>query len=142
MKYKEAKDILISHNEWRRDNDVPAKTEMTCPTKLGLAIEKAIEALSELERYCVCKKMLTYIWMLKLLVLSAQNATSHLKVKIMEKKYRLLFIYPLRKSQAIWLNEEWDNIMPGSKYTHEDNLELQSIIKTKINENYTTKKIA
>lgn len=60
----------------------------------------------------------------------------------MEKKYRLLFIYPLRKSQAIWLNEEWDNIMPGSKYTHEDNLELQSIIKTKINENYTTKKIA
>ena len=56
MKYKEAKDILISHNEWRRDNDVPAKTEMTCPTKLGLAIEKAIEALSELERYCVCKK--------------------------------------------------------------------------------------
>lgn len=46
MTFSEAKEILDKHNKWRRDNHVPNQYEMVNPTKLGIAIETAIEALS------------------------------------------------------------------------------------------------
>lgn len=46
MTFEEARDILILHNKWRRDDHVPNKYEMVNPTDLGIAIDKAIEALS------------------------------------------------------------------------------------------------
>ena len=46
MTFTEAKRILELHNLWRRDNHVPNKYEMVNPTKLGIAIETAISALS------------------------------------------------------------------------------------------------
>lgn len=45
MNFKEASEILTKHNRWRRDEHVPNRYEMVNPTLIGIAIEKAIEAL-------------------------------------------------------------------------------------------------
>lgn len=45
MNFNEAKNILINHNLWRRDQHIPNKYEMVNPTELGKAIDVAIEAL-------------------------------------------------------------------------------------------------
>ena len=42
-------EILTQHNEWRRDKNVPSKTKMQDPKKIGFAIDYAI---------CELKKML------------------------------------------------------------------------------------
>lgn len=47
MTVEEAREILIYHNKWRRDNHVPSKYEMIDPSLLGIAIEVAIDVLSE-----------------------------------------------------------------------------------------------
>ena len=47
MTFEEARDILVLHNKWRRDDHVPNKYEMVNPTDLGIAIDKAIDALSD-----------------------------------------------------------------------------------------------
>lgn len=47
MTAEEARDILIHHNVWRRDDHVPNHYEMVNPTKLGIAIDVAVKVLSE-----------------------------------------------------------------------------------------------
>ena len=42
-------DTLEKHNEWRRDQNVPPKTKMISPKKLGETIDKAIEILKTLK---------------------------------------------------------------------------------------------
>ena len=39
MTIKQAIKIVESHNKWRRDNNVPPKTEMGNPTELGKALD-------------------------------------------------------------------------------------------------------
>ena len=41
MTFEEARDILVLHNKWRRDDHIPNKYEMVNPTNLG------IDALSD-----------------------------------------------------------------------------------------------
>lgn len=48
MSIKDAMNILIRHNKWRRDNHVPNKYEMVNPTELGKAIEVAINSMEKL----------------------------------------------------------------------------------------------
>jgi len=47
MSLIEAKQILIQLNLWRRDNNVPNSYEMPDPTKVGLAIDIAVEAIDQ-----------------------------------------------------------------------------------------------
>lgn len=47
MTAEEARDILIHHNTWRRDDHVPNHYEMVNPTQLGIAIDVAVKVLSE-----------------------------------------------------------------------------------------------
>jgi hypothetical protein len=47
MTVEEARDILIQHNKWRRDNSVPNSETMVNPTELGIAIDVAIDVLME-----------------------------------------------------------------------------------------------
>lgn len=47
MTVEEARDILIQHNKWRRDNSVPNSETMVNPTELGIAIDIAIDVLME-----------------------------------------------------------------------------------------------
>jgi hypothetical protein len=47
MTAEEARDILIHHNIWRRDNHVPNHHEMVNPTQLGIALDVAIKVLDE-----------------------------------------------------------------------------------------------
>lgn len=47
MTVEEARDILIQHNKWRRDNSVPNSETMINPTKLGIAIDVAIDVLAK-----------------------------------------------------------------------------------------------
>lgn len=47
MTVEEARDILIQHNKWRRDNSVPNSETMVNPTKLGIAIDVAIDVLTK-----------------------------------------------------------------------------------------------
>ena len=51
MSMKDAMNILIKHNKWRRDNHVPNKYEMVNPTELGKAIEVAIDTLDCMINY-------------------------------------------------------------------------------------------
>ena len=44
---KEAMNILINHNKWRRDMHVPNQYEMVNPTDLGKAIDVAIAVLNK-----------------------------------------------------------------------------------------------
>lgn len=46
MTISEAIEILTQLNAWRRDNNVPNSHEMPDPTQVGLAIDKAIEAMT------------------------------------------------------------------------------------------------
>lgn len=46
MTVKEARDLLIWFNQWRRDDHVPNRYEMPNPKQIGIAIDVAIEALS------------------------------------------------------------------------------------------------
>lgn len=46
MTAEEARDLLIWFNQWRRDDHVPNKYEMPNPKQIGIAIDVAIEALS------------------------------------------------------------------------------------------------
>lgn len=39
MTLKQAIKIVETHNEWRRDNNVPSKTRMVDPKKLGIALD-------------------------------------------------------------------------------------------------------
>lgn len=43
-------DILTQHNAWRRDDKVPNSIPMVNPTELGLAIDFAIQFLSDHKR--------------------------------------------------------------------------------------------
>lgn len=45
MTNKEARDILIQFNEWRRDNNVTNSKTMPNPTEIGEAIDLAISYL-------------------------------------------------------------------------------------------------
>lgn len=47
MTAREARDILIHHNVWRRDDHVPNQYEMVNPIELGIAIDVAIKVLDE-----------------------------------------------------------------------------------------------
>jgi hypothetical protein len=47
MDAEEARNILIHHNAWRRDDHVPNNHNMVDPTKLGIAIDVAIKILEE-----------------------------------------------------------------------------------------------
>ena len=48
MTNKEAKELLMKYNQWRRDDSVPNKYEMPDPKEVGVAIDKAILALDTL----------------------------------------------------------------------------------------------
>lgn len=48
MNLKQTIKVLEEHNRWRRDNNVPAKTKMTEPKILGMALDRAIEELNKL----------------------------------------------------------------------------------------------
>lgn len=39
MTLKQAIKIVENHNKWRRDNNVPPKTKMVEPKKLGVALD-------------------------------------------------------------------------------------------------------
>ena len=39
MTLKQAIRIVENHNKWRRDNNVPSKTKMVEPKKLGVALD-------------------------------------------------------------------------------------------------------
>lgn len=45
-------EILEKHQEWRRDQNVPPKTEMQSPIEIGTAIDYA---LSELKLLCIAE---------------------------------------------------------------------------------------
>lgn len=47
MTVEEARDILIHHNVWRRDDHIPNHYEMVNPTQLGIALDVAIKVLDE-----------------------------------------------------------------------------------------------
>ena len=48
MTRDEARDLLIWYNKWRRDDNVPNSYEMPNPKQIGIAIDVAIDALSQL----------------------------------------------------------------------------------------------
>ena len=48
MKIERIIEILEKHQEWRRDQNVPPKTQMQSPIELGTAIDYAIEELKKL----------------------------------------------------------------------------------------------
>ncbi len=48
MEILKAIEIIEKHNIWRRDNSVPAKTEMANPTELGIAIDEVLSKLNKL----------------------------------------------------------------------------------------------
>lgn len=50
MTYKEARDLLVQYNKWRRDDHVPNSYVMPNPTEIGKAIDAAIIALITLEK--------------------------------------------------------------------------------------------
>lgn len=54
MTIEEARDLLLYHNKWRRDNHVPNQYEMVNPTELGEAIDLAVESLNTLS-FLNCK---------------------------------------------------------------------------------------
>lgn len=45
MDVKDALDVLIKYNLWRRDNNIPNKYDMPNPTDIGKAIDVAISVL-------------------------------------------------------------------------------------------------
>jgi hypothetical protein len=66
MTNKEALEILIDANLWRRDNSdkIKNRIEMPDPKQLGLAIDKAIEVLKRFEKLkelIACNKVCCYM---------------------------------------------------------------------------------
>lgn len=51
MKLEEALKILVNHNKWRRDQSVPPIMKQTDPKQLGIAIDIAIDTLTEKIEY-------------------------------------------------------------------------------------------
>ena len=47
IKLEKIIEILEKHQEWRRDQNVPPKTEMQSPIELGIAIDYAIKELKQ-----------------------------------------------------------------------------------------------
>ena len=47
IKLEKIIEILEKHQEWRRDQNVPPKTEMQSPIELGTAIDYAIKELKQ-----------------------------------------------------------------------------------------------
>lgn len=45
MSIQEAIEILTQYNLWRRDDHVPNAYEMPDPKKIGIAIDRAVEAM-------------------------------------------------------------------------------------------------
>lgn len=45
MSIQEAIEILTQYNLWRRDNNIPNSYEMPEPKKIGIAIDKAVDAM-------------------------------------------------------------------------------------------------
>lgn len=56
MKLESVIEILEKHQEWRRDNNVPPKTEMQSPIEIGTAIDYALSELKKLRLGCVSKR--------------------------------------------------------------------------------------
>ena len=48
MELERVIEILEKHQEWRRDPNVPPKTEMQSPIEIGAAIDYAISELKKL----------------------------------------------------------------------------------------------
>jgi len=48
MKLERVIEILEKHQEWRRDQNVPPKTEMQSPIEIGTAIDYALNELKKL----------------------------------------------------------------------------------------------
>lgn len=48
MKLERVIEILEKHQEWRRDQNVPPKTEMQSPIEIGTAIDYALTELKKL----------------------------------------------------------------------------------------------
>lgn len=48
MTIKEVCEILTQYNLWRRDNHIPNKYEMPNPTQIGIALDIAIDIISNL----------------------------------------------------------------------------------------------
>jgi len=48
MKLQRVIEILEKHQDWRRDQSVPAKTEMQSPIEIGTAIDYALRELKKL----------------------------------------------------------------------------------------------
>lgn len=48
MELKRIIEILEKHQEWRRDQNVPPKTEMQSPVEIGIAIDYALTELKKL----------------------------------------------------------------------------------------------
>ena len=48
MKLERVIEILEKHQEWRRDKNVPPKTEMQSPIEIGTAIDYALSELKKL----------------------------------------------------------------------------------------------
>jgi|SRR5210317_187238 hypothetical protein len=61
MKIERIIEILEKHQEWRRDQNVPPKTQMQSPIELGTAIDYAIEELKKLPQREMKTETLTTI---------------------------------------------------------------------------------
>lgn len=57
MKLERVIEILEKHQEWRRDENVPAKTEMQSPIEIGTAIDYALIELKKLRLGFVVKSL-------------------------------------------------------------------------------------
>ena len=56
MKLERVIEILEKHQEWRRDQNVPPKTEMQSPIEIGTAIDYALIELKKLRLADVSKR--------------------------------------------------------------------------------------
>lgn len=45
MSFQEAIEILTQYNLWRRDDKIPNSQKMPDPKQVGIAIDKAVEAM-------------------------------------------------------------------------------------------------
>ena len=59
MKLERVIEILEKHQEWRRDQNVPPKTEMQSPIEIGAAIDYAISEVKKL-RLSIVSNSLPY----------------------------------------------------------------------------------
>lgn len=56
MELERVIEILEKHQEWRRDQNVPPKTEMQSPIEIGTAIDYALSELKKLPIHNVIKR--------------------------------------------------------------------------------------